>query len=197
MNPTHSGTRASRPGVALLIFAAWIHGAKAVEIERADIRFDDNTYHYTFKTVIGASAARVRTVVSDYDQLGALNNSIVESRLLERYGPRDFKRLLALRQCVLRFCFDLRFVEHVKEHENGFTTTVIPAESTFLDGVAEWRLSALGGNRTRLTISASQTPDFWIPPVIGPFILKRVFLSEVTETCTNIERLATGPTQAP
>ena len=183
--------------IALVSSIVLPHMATAVNIERAEIRFDDNTYHYVFETVIEANADRVRDVVSRFDQLHELNDSIVDSRVLERYGSGDLKRLLALRQCVLRICFDLRFVERVQEHGDGFTTTVIPAESTFRDGVAEWRLNAVSTNRTRLTISAAQTPDFWIPPVIGPFLLERVFLSEVAETCMNIERLAAGTLRAP
>jgi hypothetical protein len=129
-------------------------------------------------------------VVTDYDDIHRVNDSITESRVLERHGPDRLKRLLALRQCVLVFCFDIRFVEEISIDDERIETTIVPAESTFREGTAVWRLEALDGGRTRITVTAMQTPDFWIPPVLGPMLLKRVFLREIAETCANIERLA-------
>ena len=86
--------------------------------------------------------------------------------------------------------FDLDFVERVHESADDIVTTIIPAESTFTDGVARWHIETVDPNHTRVSVSAEQTPRFWIPPVIGPMMLKRVFLAEVAETCANIERIA-------
>jgi hypothetical protein len=36
-------------------------------------------------------------------------------------------------------------------------------------------------------------PDFWIPPLIGPWLIKRKLLSETLETVDNLEQLAKNP----
>jgi hypothetical protein len=41
-----------------------------------------------------------------------------------------------------------------------------------------------------MVMEADQEPDFWIPPVLGPLILKHTFTSEVQETLMKIEQLA-------
>ena len=53
-----------------------------------------------------------------------------------------------------------------------------------------WRLEPLDETTTRISVEANQTPDFWIPPVIGPLVFKRAFVREVRETGRNIEREA-------
>jgi hypothetical protein len=161
--------------------------------ETAEIDFSGNTYDYTFSSVLEGAEQDVREVVTDYEHLARINPNIVESRVVERYSPTSLKRLLRLERCILMVCFDLNFVEHVEESARVITTTIIPQESNFRDGVAEWILESLPGNRTRIHLRATQTPDFWIPPLIGPLILKRVFAHDVNETCANIQRLVALP----
>lgn len=178
-------------GLLLLWTAHTVVAVHAAE-ENVDIAFNGNTYTYTYSTILeGAHSAIVR-VATDYEHLDRLNDSITESRVLERFDENSLKRLLALRKCVLFLCFRLRFVEHVRIESDAIHTTIIPDESTFHDGIGEWRFEAIDDHRTRITMHASQTPDFWIPPVLGPVLLKRVFLDEVRETCANLERLASA-----
>ena len=87
------------------------------------------------------------------------------------------------------------FVETVEETAGTVTATIVPEESTFKKGFVEWRIVLVSESHTRLEVRAKQAPDFWIPPLIGPAILKRLFLQEVRDTVTNLERVvkATAP----
>ncbi len=161
----------------------------AAETERAEISFEGRTYQYIFIARMRGDINAVHAVVTDYDHMQRINDDIVESRVLARYDNGELKRLLRLRHCILVFCFDMDFVERVRESPGHIITIVVPEESTFLDGTANWQLQALDGGYTRISVSARQTPRFWIPPVLGPMILKRVFMQEVAETCANIERI--------
>ncbi len=161
----------------------------AAETERAEISFEGRTYQYIFIARMRGDINAVHAVVTDYNHMQRINDDIVESRVLARYDNGELKRLLRLRHCILVFCFDMDFVERVRESPGHIITIVVPEESTFLDGTANWQLEALDGGYTRISVSARQTPRFWIPPVLGPMILKRVFMQEVAETCANIERI--------
>ena len=162
---------------------------QAADTERAEISFEGRTYQYTFIARLKGDARAVHAVVTDFDHMKRINDDIVESRVLHRYDNGELKRLLKLRHCILVFCFDMDFVERVQESPGHLTTTMVAEESTFLDGTASWQIEALEGGYTRVSVSARQTPRFWIPPVLGPIILKRVFMREVAETCANIERI--------
>jgi hypothetical protein len=182
----------SRCRARALLLALLIAGAavRASDTVRTDIRFDGPTYEYTFVAVLAAPSSAVTGIVTDYDRLARINDDIVESRVLERQGEGALKRLLALRHCLLVFCFEMRFVETVEEAPGHIVTTVVPAESNFADGRSEWRIEDTPDGATRISVNARQTPKFWIPPVIGPLLLRHVFVREVEETCSNIERLA-------
>ena len=162
---------------------------EAAVTERAEISFEGDTYQYTFIARLKGDAEDVHSIVTDYDHMKRINDDIVESRVLHRYENGELKRLLMLRHCILLFCFDMDFVERVHESAGHITTTMVPEESTFSDGTANWRIEALADGYTRVSVSARQTPRFWIPPVLGPLVLKRVFMKEVAETCANIERI--------
>jgi hypothetical protein len=74
---------------------------------------------------------------------------------------------------------------------NGdIVTTVVPGEGNFRRGATVWRIEALSARTSRITMEADQEPDFFVPPVIGPFIMKRKFQREVTETTRRIEEVA-------
>lgn len=173
----------------LLLVLLVATGVHASQTERAELSFSGSTYNYTFVAVVNGDAEMIRAVVTDYDQMQRLNDDVVESRVIERYSASELKRLLRVKQCILFFCFDITFVEHVTETAERIITTIVPQESTFSEGEASWLIEPIAGNRTRITVNAIQTPEFWIPPVLGPLILKREFLSEVAETCANIERI--------
>ena len=168
--------------------------AFAGETERSEISFEGKTYTYTFVSRIRGTLAAIHDVVTDYDHLQRLNDDIVESRVIERYSATRLKRLLQIDYCVLVFCFELIFVENVDESPTRIVTTIIPAESSFEDGIADWRLEQISETHTRFSVTTTQTPKFWIPPVIGPLMMKRFFLKEALETSDRIELIVNGGT---
>ena len=168
--------------------------AHAATVKRADITFSGRAYHYRFDSEIVANVARVKAVVADINQLARLNDDIITSQLLERYDAHSFKRRLLLKHCILVFCFDLNFVERVEVLPSGdITTHIIPGESNFRRGDTIWRIVELDAQRTLVTMEADQEPDFWIPPIIGPLLIKHSFVREVAETVDKLERLANAP----
>lgn len=175
-------------GLLALIFAG---GADASTIESAEIRFNGPEYHYRFVAHLDADAAAVRAVVTDFSRLARINDDIEASRILLRYDEHSFKRQLLMKHCILVFCFDINFIERVDFMSNGdISTTVIPGEGNFLRGETVWRIKALADGTTQITMEADQEPDFFIPPLIGPLLMKRSFMAEIAETTQKIEALA-------
>ena len=177
--------------VGLALMLGLTGSAAASVLETVAFEFRGNQYHYRFSAHLAAPAAAVRAVVSDVNQLARTNDSIRASRVLARHADGSWLRQLKLRQCVLVFCFDINFVERVSERANGdIHTSVIPGAGNFLSGETVWQIIALPDGSTRMVMEAEQEPDFWIPPVLGPLILKHTFTSEVQETLMKIEQLA-------
>lgn len=183
-------TAKTAPGLALLGLGLLLSTARACDIDISTIKFEGDSYSYVFQSQLDARISAVRAVITDHANLHRLNDNMVEARILERLDDDHLKRLLRLERCILSFCFELVFVENVVEKPTVIVTTVIPQESNFVDGVTTWEIRPLKPAVTQLRLSATQTPGFWIPPVLGPLILKRVFQAEMKETCALIESLA-------
>lgn len=56
-------------------------------------------------------------------------------------------------------------------------------------GRARWLFRDAGG-RTDLRVTAELQPAFLIPPLIGPWVVKRWLRAETVQSSANIERLA-------
>jgi len=163
----------------------------SAELTRAEIEFIGNAYKYEFQVNIDAPLEATRRVVTDYDNIKQINDGVIDSSVLEVYDENWLKRRLWLEHCILVFCFDLLFIENVRQNgPNEIVTTVIPEESNFKRGEAMWRLTALSDNRTQISVIAEQEPDFWIPPLVGKALMRRAFKKETEETTNNIEQAA-------
>ncbi len=180
----------------VLWWLAFPPGIPAATLEQADIRISHGAYHYRFVAHLTAPVANVRAVAGDFERLARLNDDIVTSHLIERYDAQTLKRRLLLKHCLLIFCFDLDFVEHVDLLPNGdIATRIIPEESSFHYGNTVWRIEAIDDTHTRVMVEADQKPKFWIPPVIGSLLIERSFRNEATETVRNLETYANAIVQ--
>lgn len=180
-------------GAGLLLMACRLG---AVELLESSFEFDGKTYSFRYAAKLTASQESVFGVITDHEHLHRTNDNIIKSGVLERYSDLQLKRFIQVDRCVLSFCFELHFVENVKQTRNRLTASMIADESTFKDGVAEWYVDGEHAGSTILTVRASQTLDLWVPPGIGEPILRRIFHDELVETLTNVERLAMVETQA-
>ena len=53
---------------------------------------------------------------------------------------------------------------------------VVPGAGDIKAGRADWRFSAEGENTTRMVFDAEIEPDFWVPPLIGPYLIARAWV---------------------
>jgi hypothetical protein len=168
----------------------------AATIERTDLIFKGRAYHYLFSARLAATPSAVRAVVSDIERLARLNDDIVTSQILVRESEHKLKRRLLIKHCILVFCFDIDFVEWLEVLPSGdIATHIVPGEGNLKRGEAIWRIEALSDTETRVTMEADQEPDFWIPPLVGPLLIKHSFIKEVSETLNKLETLANAPVQ--
>jgi hypothetical protein len=93
------------------------------------------------------------------------------------------------------FCKRVVQVQDVtRPGEYVIEAVIVPSVSDFRSGFARWQLRPQGES-TLLSFSHRFEPDFWVPPVIGPWIIKRTLISEVAETAMYIETGVDGQGQ--
>ena len=142
---------------------------------------------------LDAGVERVREVLSDYGRLSGLSGAIVESEVVERRvdGSQSVRTLA--RVCVLVFCKTMRQMQHVqRETPDRFVATVIPDESDFRYGRIVVEL-ARRADSTGMRMHSELEPAFWVPPLLGPWLVRRALEQESRAGVEGIEHAALAP----
>jgi len=166
-------------------------GAAAGEIKHADVRHSKGIYHLDLEVIIDAGIETTYAIVTDYDQLDRLSDLLINSSLVA--APEEGQKQLSLlaRTCILIFCFNVRVVNELRETgTHTILTTIIPAQSDFKSGTTSWNFQENGSSRSRMHVTGQVEPAFWIPPVIGPILIKRKIIRETRKIIEQIELLA-------
>jgi len=164
--------------------------AGAAELVDIQVSNTDNQYFMESESVLKASVPSVFKVLLDYDNFTKLSSVYEESRYLES-GPDGAPRVYTLAQgCMLFVCRDVEKVERLEIRPNQrIVATVIPEYSNLEQGVTEWLLTADGEN-TRLIYRMELTPRFWVPPLIGPPIIRYVLAKGGEQALQRLEAAA-------
>ena len=72
---------------------------------------------------------------------------------------------------------------------HSITTSVIAERSDMPFARSEWVLTPENGG-TRIEYRLAMEPGFWVPPVIGPMVIRRKLRSSGLRAAENLERLA-------
>ena len=159
---------------------------RTVEIDRQDGR-----YVLVSNTYLEAPPNAVFRVLTDYDQFARISSVFEESRFVgtdDEGTPLVYTRVEG---CVWFFCKTMERVERLEFNVPDFiATTAIPARSDFRYSRSEWQLSPEGDHGTRVLYRLEMEPDFWVPPVLGPLLIKRKLVQGGKDAVSRIEGLA-------
>lgn len=148
---------------------------------------DENRYTVEADMRLNVSQSAAFAAATDYERLPEFNPSIVRS---ERLGGRRLHSVVRL--CVAFICKRIDQVMHYSEQPpDGIEMWVVSAEAGDLkSGRARWRFDADGESSARMQLDAEIEPRFWVPPVIGPYLIARELRRQARVTAESIERLA-------
>jgi len=177
----------------LAVVALWMlghaAGVGAAQVTTNEVIRDDDHYFVTFDVRIAAPPDRLRRYLTDYSNYAEYFASIRESTVLAG-SPGTVQRVrLRLRACVWFFCRTVTFVKDVTELPNGeIRARIDPTLSDFQEATEYWRVTPEGG-QTRLQYRAALVPDFFVPPLIGPWLLKRQIHASLISGAERLETL--------
>ena len=174
-----------------LLCAAGVGAVAADTVSDVGASHDKGVYFLDLDVEVKARADRVHELIGDIEGLYRLSSAIEESTRLESGITGVARRRLLLRTCLLFYCFHAELVEDL--HYVGTDTIiaeVVPGLGQFSSGHTQWQVSATGADSTRIRLRSTLKPAFWVPPVIGPWVMKRRLVSAATETARRIEQLA-------
>ena len=153
----------------------------------ASVSHDEDVYTLSVEARIEAPVEVVYRLITDYDHLHDINPAIQESRVLRTYSPAKHRIRTVTRVCVLFYCRDVAQTQDmVQSHGFVIVADILPQDSDFQRGQGRWRLTA-EGNATLLRFHAEIVPAFFMPPLIGPWLIRREMVNQMTEIVRLIE----------
>ena len=176
----------------LVWFLLVLHTAEAAEINHASVMYKQGVYRIEVDVAINAEIKKVRIIIDDYDRLDRLSTAIIDSTLIDNPEAELIRHRITGKTCILFFCFKAIVVGDIQEIDHYTMMTAIPEQSDFKSATAEWHVTPIGGDRTRIEFNCEGEPNFWIPPLIGPIVIKHKLLQEVKLMIQQIEILATN-----
>lgn len=169
---------------ALLLFSSL---SVAGELKELSVTEADGEYRLRIVSVLDAPAGYVYDVITDYSHGYRINPFITEVEIL----PSEHDQVVRVRTLsehwVGPFNFKIDWVGDIVETKHGdINIKTIPELSSFESGSAVWMIRPRG-ERTWLLHESSLKPNFFIPPVIGDYIIKRKIEDVSLATLKRIE----------
>lgn len=169
---------------------AGLPAAGAAELRAFDMQRRDARYHIVSDTYIDAPPRAVYDVLLDYGHYDRISSVFKESRYLQRNPDGSGLVYTKARGCIAFFCQTVERVEELQVVPGAeIVATVIPARSDTRYSRARWRFEPEGSG-TRLLYELEMEPDFWVPPLIGPPLVRRALKQGGGRAADRVETLA-------
>ena len=164
--------------------------ASAAEMRSVDVGYEDSRYTLQSEVWFNAPLEAVYAVFSHWDLSTQFSSAIVKSNDLapdEQGRPQFFVRN---RGCLLFFCrtFDRQGYVESQPYE-VLRAIANPETSDFLVSQESWTFTPENGG-TAVVYDMLMQPKFWVPPGIGPYIIKRKLKNDGGDAVDRVEAIA-------
>jgi hypothetical protein len=180
-----------RAAVALAALASSALAAAAT-IDALDVGRHRGRYSFEADVWLDATPESVFAILTDYDdnRWSRISRAYKESRYLEPAADGTPVVYTRLEGCALRYCMSIERTELLEtEAPYRIKSTVLPEASNFKYSTSEWLLEH-DRDGTKMRYKLEMEPDFFVPPLVGPWYLKRSLSTNGLRVVHRIEQLA-------
>lgn len=172
--------------------------AQPAEIASLSVERDKGRIYISADIVIAAPRSDVFAALSDYDRFSELSDRYVESRFTEPAEDGTPRIYTVVEGCILFFCRKVKRHARLELNENESLVTIAEPENSDLEyGREEWLLESVPDG-TRILYTHVMDPDFWVPPVIGIWAIRRALNNDALTSARRVEKMALeGATPGP
>ena len=172
----------------LLLLASGV--ATAAEMRSIDVRFEDGFYTLQSTAWFDAGLESTYEVFGTWDMSPEFSGAVVEARDIEPGADGRSGFFVLNRGCILFFCKSLKregWVE--RERYTVLRAVADPERSDFEVCDETWTFVEADGG-TIVNYHLNMRPGFWVPPGIGPYVIKHKLLRVVDGALDRIEVFA-------
>jgi len=164
--------------------------AGAAEMRSIAVDRVEGVYVMESEVHFAADIKDVYAVFADYDLSTQFSGAITEARNIDpdEDSPPGF--YIRNHGCVLFFCKSFERYGYVeREPFKVIRASIDPERSDFHLSNESWQFRRDGAG-TVVTYNLEFRPKFWVPPVIGPYVIKRKLRNDGGNAVDRIEALA-------
>lgn len=184
----------------LLLFAAW---AQAAEVSGVQVTRDGARFLIDMQIAIDAPAPAVFRALQDYAAMARYNPDLRAVRVEPTLAPDRVHLFTTIHACVLIFCKTMReeqIMTAIAGAEGGtLAAELLPDGGDFKRGRGLWVVKPCPTAReaTCMDVRIELVPAFWVPPMIGPWVMRRKMDEEARRTSDGLEQTARGFVEHP
>ena len=167
----------------------------AAEMLHIEMWKSDNQYHLRSASTINAPPELIISTLLNYTNFHRLSGGIKETRYLAPDPDGTPVAFTLVESCILFFCKQIKKTERVLHvSENEIILEADPARSDFKYMHSRWMVKKVG-TQSILSYDMDMQADFWIPPLIGTWAVKRKLRTSAMNMSRRLEEMAvTGTT---
>ena len=170
--------------------------AHAAQVDSVHVTRNGARFLIDMQIAIGAPARAVFRALQDYAAMARYNPDLRSVRVEPTTTPHRVRLFTAVHTCVLIFCKTMRqeqIMTSTATASGGMLHAQLVA-GDFKGGYGVWTVRPCPAARavSCLSVRIELLPAFWVPPVIGPWMIRRKMDEEARRTSAGLERTALG-----
>ncbi|MEC4746945.1 SRPBCC family protein [Methylomicrobium sp. Wu6] len=163
---------------------------QSAEVMNSSIIQRQGRYMMHSEAVIHAPVSKIRALLMDYENFPLVNPDIKRVEPVGHLDHGGIRMVVSSDFCILAVCLRFDWIQDVRLLPDGdIAMTIVPNRGDFRQGNGRWHLLSNGAS-TRLIFDFDLTPKYWLPPVFGPWLMKRKLSEEAFEMAQGLERMA-------
>lgn len=176
--------------ISAWLLLSWLGASYAGQVDQVKVSRDQGRYQVNVSAWLDLPPPKLAAALASYERLTEINDAITAVSILPSPAAGVTRVQARLEACVWFFCRNFTQVQDMRWlSAQQLESNMVPQLSDFKYGRANWQLVA-ENQGSALQFSATLEPDFWVPPLIGPAIIKRKMQKEAVETIQGLEALA-------
>lgn len=175
--------------LSLLVLAIF-SSAEAAEMLSIEVEHEEGVYTMNSEVWFDATVEQVYEIFRYWDNSTKFSSAIAESRDVEADAQGRPQFYVRNKGCVLFFCTSFERRGYVEAELNTVIFAFVdPETSDFYLSNESWRFIHRDGG-TVVIYDLKMQPKFWIPPGIGPYLIKRKLRNNGGRAIDRIEVMA-------
>jgi hypothetical protein len=183
------------PGSVGLLFCLVTTVASAAQVLAVQATRRGDAVSVGLRVALDAPAPAIFHALLQYREMGRYEPDLRAMRIEATADPQRVRLFLTLHSCVLLFCKSIRQEQLMTASSRAdggvLQAQFVPARGAFR-GDGRWVVAPCTGHEGTacMDVRIDLVPLFWVPPMIGPWLIRKKMYQQALEISAGLERLA-------